>query len=234
MERVPRLDSDRTPVVVNLTCVELELLQSVLDAHRVERLPLLLVQRADLVLDGEMPGVRSVGRVARSQRIDAAQNEFGIAEYWQLWIRPAAGADRPLIAIVPTVPGDVAAVGPAASDANGPTVIVVGRFLKRLAYQSGIGADLAPVVVGKLVAASPVPRGDAATVADADSQIGKPALWLLVALSTIGGLSLAGLAMWRTSATAKRTRQLRRSRNQSPDAFLLSLGQTASEDGGES
>jgi hypothetical protein len=177
--------------------------------------------------------VRSRGRVARCERIDAQENEFGISEYWQLWIRPADGADRPLVAIVPSVPKDVAAVGPEATDQNGPDVTVVGRFLKRLAYRSLAGADLAPVVVGKLINSEAVAKDAVLPIDDVETR-SKPALWMLVGVSAISGLALAALAMWRTSVTANRTRQIRFSRSESPDVFLQSLGATASEDGSES
>ncbi len=97
--------------------------------------------------------VRTSGTVARTERIEAKENPYGISEYWQLWIRPADGADRPLVAVVPAVPALVESVGPNAITEEGPRVTIVGRFLKRLAYQSALGADLAPVVVGRIVLA---------------------------------------------------------------------------------
>jgi hypothetical protein len=197
------------------------------DGPMVGVLPLL--QQPDVFLNKV---VRSGGRVARSERIDAQQNELGITEYWQLWIRPAAGVDRPLVAIVPAVPDSVAAVGANATDQNGPDVVVVGRFLKRLAYQSVTGADLAPVVVGRLAATDVMNAADAVPIADKAAQ-SRTTLWILLGLSTLCGLSLATLAMWRTSVAANRTRLIRSSRADSPNLFLQSLSATASEDQSE-
>jgi hypothetical protein len=97
--------------------------------------------------------VRARGQVVRSERIDAQSNPYNIREYWQLWIRPHDGVARPFVVITPTVPPSIAAVGPTGIDDAGPNVWVTGRFLKRLAYQSQAGTDLAPVIVGKLISA---------------------------------------------------------------------------------
>jgi len=174
-----------------------------------------LLQQPDIYLNRS---VRSRGRVVRCERIEAKANDYGITEYWQLWIRPSAGADRPMVVIVEKVPDQVAAIESDGIDENGPTLLVAGRFLKRLAYRSSVGADLAPVIVGKLVTpwADATDSRDQAVGArfvgqryDSQQHDNQPRLWLLIGLSTIIGMSLAALAMWRTSVTANRTRQLR-------------------------
>ena len=73
--------------------------------------------------------------------MEASENVYGIESYWQLWLRPSDGADRPMVVIVPDVDDAVAAVGQG-DETEGPPVIVAGRFLKRLAYTSAMGADL--------------------------------------------------------------------------------------------
>lgn len=172
-------------------------------APLVEVLPLL--QQPDVFRNQR---ITAGGTVARSQRIDASPNDFSIKEYWQLWIRPTDGADRPIVAIVQTVPKEVATVGPEANHLSGPNVLVAGRYLKRLAYQSSAGADLAPVIVGKLLE-TPAVIDDPRT-----SSLPAPASQLSTLLMVIGlaamiGIGLAGLAMWRTAVAAKRTRQIR-------------------------
>jgi hypothetical protein len=167
--------------------------------------------------------IRSRGRVARSERIVASANVQGITEYWQLWVRPADGTDRPLVVITQSVPAEVAAVGEQVIDQNGPDVVIVGRFLKRLAYRSSRGADLAPVIVGKLIT-TPARSTDATTLATGESDSSRSRIWISIGLARIFGVSLAALAMWRTSVTANRIRQIRSSRHKDSDSFLQSLG----------
>ncbi len=167
--------------------------------------------------------VRVTGGVARAERIEAQENPFGVKEYWQLWLRPSDGADRPLLAIVPDVPPLVAAVDPNSTDREGPQVTMVGRFLKRLAYRSQMGADLAPVVVGRLVMV-PVSEADLANTTDiAPDPSEFKRLWLTVVLAIVVGLTTSGIAMWRTAVTARRAREIRRAHRKDPDQYLQRL-----------
>lgn len=171
--------------------------------------------------------LRTSGTVARTEHIEAKENPYGITEYWQLWIRPADGADRPLVAIVPTVPPLVESVGPNAIAEEGPRVTIIGRFLKRLAYQSALGADLAPVVVGRIESA-PIAEDKIAAATqtsdgiEADSASGSR-LWLTLIVACLVGLALAVITMWRTSVMAKRARQLRNEHRREPNEFLRGL-----------
>jgi hypothetical protein len=169
--------------------------------------------------------VRVVGTVARSERVTAPQNPFGITSYWQLWLRPSDGADRPLLAIVREVPSVVSSVGPDATETEGPPVAMVGRYLKRLAYRSQKGADLAPVVVGRLLS-RPAPVEPVAMVPETDDS--QRMLWVVL-LATLVGFSVAAIAMWRTGVTARRSRQLRAAHRQPPDPILKQLGERAEE-----
>lgn len=168
--------------------------------------------------------VRISGTVARTERIDAKENPYGISEYWQLWIRPADGADRPLVAVVPAVPALIESVGPDAIIAEGPRVKIVGRFLKRLAYQSALGADLAPVVVGRIVLAPTTEDEITAAGNGIHTDNASPrGLWLMLAMACLVGLALAVIAMWRTSVMAQRARQLRNANRREPKDFLRAL-----------
>ena len=168
--------------------------------------------------------VRVRGGVARVERIEAQDNPFGFTHYWQLWLRPIDGADRPMVSIVPSIPDSVAAVVDAQSTKlEGPEVAVVGRYLKRLAYQSGIGADLAPVVVGAITSA-PINQGESPQgLEPAETAASRPAWWPIVLASLIGVAFAIGV-MWRTAAAAKRARELRTSHRAEPDSFLRELG----------
>ncbi len=168
--------------------------------------------------------VRVHGRVARSERIEAPSNRHGITGYWQLWVRPSEGVDRPFVVIARSVPVEVAAVGSETTDRNGPSVVVAGRFLKRLAYQSSQGADLAPVIVGKLINVSPPSSSVSSDSQGQTNSIGHLQFWLLIGAALLAGVSLAAIAMWRTSVMAARTRQIRSSVHKASDPFLQSLG----------
>ena len=162
--------------------------------------------------------VRSRGRVVRSERIAAAANEQSIDSYWQLWLRPADGTERPLVAIVKSVPDSVASVGIRSTNRDGPDVQIVGRFLKRLAYRSGKGADLAPVIVGRL---ETLPTMDAKQPAMAESKLThRTQLWLILAFASVIGIGLAAMAMLRTATAARRVRKIRGDRY---DRSVLSL-----------
>ncbi|MGB7323823.1 MAG: hypothetical protein WBD31_03060 [Rubripirellula sp.] len=172
--------------------------------------------------------VRVSGTVARAQRLDAGDNVFGIKEYWQLWLRPDDGADRPIVAIVPTVPTAIARVDEDASLESGPPAELIGTFLKRLAYQSSAGADLAPVIIGVLDVPSE-------SEADAGMPAGTPGLsdadirWRLgwtVALACLIGVAVASLAMWRTTVMTRRSRAIRVSGRPSQNEFLKDLEMT--------
>lgn len=172
--------------------------------------------------------VRAHGTVARAERLPAQSNPYGISEYWQLWLRPADGADRPLVAIVPNVPEIVGQVGvePAAVE-EGPPITIVGTFLKRLAYQSSMGADLAPVVVGRIEAAPLIAPAVEVSAATDDELQGQ--FWLLAGIACLAGLALAAVAIWRTSAMARRSRELRYAHRQQPDEFLNQLGNSTEQ-----
>jgi hypothetical protein len=166
--------------------------------------------------------VRINGGVARTERIEAQENPFGINHYWQLWLRPSDGADRPMVAIVPDVPESVAAVGSATSQLQGPEIEVIGRYLKRLAYQSGIGADLAPVVVGKITSA-PMGEMELARRNENAKDAESLPMWLPILLACLLGVISAAVVMWRTSVAAKRARTLRMAHRAEPDSFLRNL-----------
>lgn len=176
--------------------------------------------------------VRVRGRVARSTRRQAAANEHGLGHYWELWLRPHDGSDRPLLAIVPDVPGvaesengwgvDPRRLASRASLSDGPWVSVDGRFLKRLAYRSAAGVELTPVVIGRLSTTEPLSAIPGSELLGREEAVGSPATeaapaaWgrkaamlagVLVAI--LVGVGLGWLAIWRSSADAARVRRLR-------------------------
>ncbi|MGI9466714.1 MAG: hypothetical protein ACR2OA_06295 [Rubripirellula sp.] len=166
------------------------------------------------------------GNVALVENIKAPENPYDIKDYWQLWVKPAEGADRPIVAVVPDVPRSVSEqAGSQIEAADGAQVSVVGKFLKRLAYKSGAGADLAPVVIGRLTYAPFAEGEQAVTPTTNETTVSTSKFWLIASISCIGGVGLAMLLMWRTSVLAKQSRKLRTAYRQDPEEFLKGLGE---------
>jgi len=156
--------------------------------------------------------VQIKGEVARVDRVETPDNPYEIQEYWQIWLRPLNGTNRPMVAIVPQIPKVVYEIEDKSSIENGPELVVTGRYLKRLSYQSGIGADLAPVIVGEIRSAPLHPSVATKLPAAAESPP-IPVLW--ITLFAIGlGLAVSLLIMWNTEKAAKKTRNLRLKQNQ--------------------
>ena len=190
-------------------------------AATVGALPLL--QQPDVILN-QLVTVH--GNVALVENIKAPENPYDIKDYWQLWVKPAEGADRPIVAVVPDVPRSVSEqAGSQIEAADGAQVSVVGKFLKRLAYKSGAGADLAPVVIGRLTYAPFAEGEQAVTPTTNETTVSTSKFWLIASISCIGGVGLAMLLMWRTSVLAKQSRKLRTAYRQDPEEFLKGLGE---------
>ena len=195
-------------------------LRSGLHHGRVNTLPLLQqpeVYRGRRVsVAGRPARVQTQARVARAgdEDDDGGSDDMNYAE---IWLRPSDGADRPILAIVPSLSGE-AARALQAFDANSPPLVIDGVYLKRLAFESGIGADLAPVVVGRLRLASAESQrfSDAAGVQRRVSA----SQWLVALVGT--ALVGIGLAAWLFHRGVRRDRAIRRRGSE-----VLSLGPIA-------
>ena len=158
--------------------------------------------------------VKLGGTVARAIRREAADNPFDIDHYWELWVRPLDGSERPWVLFTTQVSEQIAAVGPDQTLIEGPAIRADGVYLKRLAYRSAAGSDLAPAVVGfaeSLQRPQPV-----STVGDDQPQ--RPSGWLLVLLAAVIGVSIAGFLLRQSRREAKSLR-----RNQ-PSSIDLHFG----------
>ncbi|QDV87515.1 hypothetical protein [Planctomycetes bacterium TBK1r] len=184
--------------------------------------------------------VRLVGRLQLAEKKTAQTNRVAVESYWKLWIIPADGGIRPTILMTRQLPEAIAdaltadgswdrASNPANPDGQ---IAAVGRFIKRLPYRSSIGADLAPVVIGRLVGAKgvaattdgqPARNADGGPNADADH-----VAWITgILFAVLAGIALAGWLMYRSALDAKRTRILRQ---QAGDDVQLDLDALADHD----
>ncbi len=200
--------------------------------------------------------VRIEGSLRRATRIDAQPNRAGVKHYWKLWVIPNDGGVRPLVLIVPTLPEslrpiltDDGSLDPQAVQAHADQLIAVGRFIKRLPYRSSIGADIAPVVIGRIEAtqadrlrqrssASGIadgldhPVGNHAKAANGGQSVSRlsAARWWGIAVAIIAGVGFAVVLMRRATAEAAHTRHMRRNSldREGFDADLLA-GDTTSQ-----
>ena len=149
------------------------------------------------------------GEIARVDRIKTPSNPYGFNEYWQLWLRPLGGINRPIVAIVPTVPRSVRDLEATSEIAVAPELLITGRYLKRLSYQSAIGADLAPVIVGEIRSAPIDPTTEKTGSSESQTAPSFPLVWVL--LAAMLGIAMSVGIMWNTASAAKRSRELRQS-----------------------
>ena len=180
-----------------------------------------LLQQPD-VYRGTMAEVR--GRVARIDRIDAVDHPLSPGPTFQVWIRPRSGVDRPVVFCTPNLPASVLrSIGDRFGEnvSRGEDVIARGIVLKRLAYRSGVGVDVAPVLVGRLATRfdSSNPMGDNAVGNDAagnnaagvdaadDVNAGGIAFYL--AIAGLVGVLAAGTIMMLTRSGERRLQRLR-------------------------
>ena len=153
--------------------------------------------------------VRVAGEVARVEQIQTPDNPYEVDEYWQIWLRPLNGVNRPIVVIVPSIPNSVRDFGSSEDDSIPPELQISGRFLKRLSYRSGLGADLAPVIVGEIRYAPASPEEITQTPTET-SEDDSNLFWPL-GIALVIGFSLSVIVMWSTGKAAKKSRHLRQS-----------------------
>ncbi|MCO8124817.1 hypothetical protein NHH03_23975 [Stieleria sp. TO1_6] len=194
-----------------------------------------LLQQPD-VYRGEL--VRLVGRLGQAQQKQAQENDFGIQHYWKLWMIPEDGGIRPTVLIATEIPLSLSSGldDDGKWDRSRSTLnpsgqfSAVGRFIKRLPYRSSLGADLAPVVIGRVIATRemvPTTTTTARSGAAANQDPGTSSLVWGVLLAIVAGVAIAAGLMYGTSVDARRSRRLRQlaSPDSAPD--LSSLVDTA-------
>ncbi len=175
--------------------------------------------------------VSMLGQVVRGERFMAAENTFGIGPYWQLWLHPVDGSERPIVAVVRTLPASLESRLTLENDdemiplAEAPRVQIDGLYLKRLAYRSAEGAALAPAIVGYIAAAA---GGDAKDPTLSAENIGipeSPAMsdsrtWLTLVATALLGFGGALLLMLRVNYTVRKLRAIRRNKRNKELSWL--------------
>lgn len=90
------------------------------------------------------------GTAVRAESIRAADNAFGVEQYWLVWVKPEDGSDRPVMGYAVDLPDDLRMLTQSGVDQQGPEVLLDGVFLRRHLYRSQKGSELAPVLVGRI------------------------------------------------------------------------------------
>ena len=192
------------------------------DAPFVGTLPLL---QQPSVYQGQT--IRISGTLQLAEYKQARQGQLDVSGYWKLWVIPADGGVRPTLLISRLLPDSIAQsiddqgrwnrrLNP-----NNPQgeIVVVGRFIKRLPYRSSIGADLAPVVIGRVIATRGATVASSPTAGGGDLTRQNNRGWLIILAAVVVGVLIAALLMYRSHVDVKRARKLRqkRSERQSPE-----------------
>ena len=185
---------------------------SIATAPRIGVLP--LTQQPDSYLHKM---VRVSGQIARIETIRPRNRP----EHYRLWIRPDRGAQRPIILATMKVPSSLIEQTDQNERLTNFPIDVAGVFFKRLAYQSGAGADLAPMLITAPIRTATIQTSTTPTGSTGRSSIASPnnaaalndrpvLLGGLILLAILGGV-IAAVAAMRTSK--RDTDQVRRLRN---------------------
>ena len=163
--------------------------------------------------------IRLEGGIGRARRIPAKRNGLGIENYWEIWMLPSDGGNRPLMLLTPELPASLAS----GLDADGSwdrsqslhnpdgLFAATGRLIKRIPYQSAAGPQMAAAVIGRVTATMDDSQKTASESSANDADKGnKPPLLLMIAGCIALGISVAAFLMYRAGNEHKRSRKLRR------------------------
>jgi hypothetical protein len=179
--------------------------------------------------------IRLVGRLGMAIRKETESTYLSIDHFWNLWMVPEDGGIRPVLLVVRELPESLQSrlddqgrwQRDGSSDGPDGRVTAVGRFLKRLPYRSEVGADLAPVVVGRITAfadgrATPTTGSEASRRPDALTRY----RWLGLVVAVLAGVAIAVGLMKRSFNDEKRARRLRQKASSANPVRFDSLHQS--------
>ena len=161
-----------------------------------------LLQQPDVYLHRR---VLLTGTVARVSRLNSKSNDFGVEQYYELWLEPDDGSKRPVAFYSKTVTPAIEQILGVDFVTDGPKIDIEGVFLKRLAFRSQSGSELSPAIVGRIVASqAPMFAAPAAT-----SMSSKISWEWPVALAAFIGIGGAFAIMFASRISARRSRERR-------------------------
>ena len=173
------------------------------------------------------------GELIRLEHITHSDNA-----YWHLWLKPGDGSNRPWLTVVDTLPRPLAdwfesTTTSDMTDASEtqlddqqqvtgkdvpapyPVIHVTGVFIKRLSFRSQLGAELTPVVVGRIASTSAQGiAGANVTRQNKDPSVASSNLSLrfitLFAGCVLISIGVAAWVMWRSAAEHRALRKRRK------------------------
>jgi len=170
------------------------------DAANTEREPPLLntlqLEAEFLVYRGQ--SVRYRGTVRRADRIDRGEPNFGIEQYWSLWLRGDDESPQPIT--VYTTQAVAKQLERAVQSEQFPRIEVLGIVGKRLAYAAPAGVEVAPTLFATSIIqfADPPPPASGPTSAEMANDFG----WAVLIGCLVAACGLLPiLANWRRRAT---------------------------------
>jgi hypothetical protein len=169
------------------------------------------------------------GQLARLSERNAEPNPYDLQKYWELWLQPDDGSERPVVFYTAAIPPGLAAYAGNTYIADGPSMVLEGVFIKRLAFQSAEGSQLAPVIVGGMyIGDESLVDGSSEAGAGGSRKAELPFSWMVAAAFVIG--SLIVVVIWSVStASAKRTRAVRAAAQALPDQHFQALASNVAD-----
>ncbi|MEM0926350.1 MAG: hypothetical protein AAGJ83_09970 [Planctomycetota bacterium] len=201
-----------------------------------------LLQQPDVYFDDV---VRVAGSIQLATLVSSPVNRVGVDAYWQLWIIPDDGGKRPIQVICQSLPDalkrEIDTEGrwkirrstdrQRSSESATGRIEFVGRFLKRISYQSSIGDDLAPVIVGRVHSLETESVSKTAATRGAINPQGQPRLVIGIGVAVLLGIVVAIGIMYRSRIQQRQARLLRQ--KAAPDRIRLLTEAIGSESGNE-
>jgi hypothetical protein len=157
------------------------------------------------------------GQLARLSLQQANENPFGVKDYYELWLQPDDGSDRPVAFYTASIPESLRSYLGVPYIAEGPSMVLEGVYLKRLAFRSAEGSELAPVIVGGMYIDEVAELPSEAP----ESSVSIP--WLFAASAVIG-IGIAIVIFMTTKRAASKARQARLATQQFTEPVLKPMG----------
>jgi len=174
-----------------------------------------MLQQPDVYLRTQ---VAMNAQVAKVSKLKASANDFGITDYYELWLKPSDGSERPVAFFVQHVPSNVEDLVGVEFVSDGPVVSIEGVFLKRISFRSVEGSQLAPAIVGHF-------RYREAPIAALQPAIVKwePSVQVIVISAALLGAVVALLIAVPITLSLRRSRQARLANQRLPSEHFSSL-----------
>ncbi len=175
-----------------------------------------LLQQPAVYLRTQVTMAATVARISERQ---ALSNDFAITRYWELWLQPQDGSNRPVAFYTHEVPVAIAQLVGTDYLPDGPAIEIEGVYLKRLVYRSTAGNELAPAIIGQIRSSDSLPAV-ATTTATAAAAASRPSLLVLTTVAAVLGIAAFSVIAMATTLSSRRLRRTRLAHQQaSPQLF---------------